>query len=180
MNHNSPTKTERGTPRGAFEFYYSMGYKRTYHRVATQYQVSLSTIKNWARAFDWKVKVEDRDSEISRSPAESPTVPSTGQPERWMRYLDVAEARILKDYLGGKTKPTTRDLVRVLRILRKLAGFPEISLEPDNSPDCSNVMFILPDNGFGPEPPKWKELPNGDIVPIDPNDTSGEVIHPRE
>lgn len=45
----------------AFEYYYSLGHDRTYPKVASQFTVSRTSIKNWAKAFNWQQRVQERD-----------------------------------------------------------------------------------------------------------------------
>ena len=45
----------------AFEYYYSLGHERSYPQVASEFTVSLTSIKKWAKSFNWQQKVKERD-----------------------------------------------------------------------------------------------------------------------
>jgi len=45
----------------AFEYYYSLGDKRSYPQVALKFTVSRTSIKKWSKAFNWLDRVELRD-----------------------------------------------------------------------------------------------------------------------
>ena len=47
----------------AFEFYYMLGKGRSCSLVAEEFQVSLRTVYNWSRWFNWQKKVRERDIE---------------------------------------------------------------------------------------------------------------------
>ena len=50
----------------AFQYYYSLGDKRSYPLVAEKFSVSLTSIKKWSKAHNWLDRVQQRDIEISR------------------------------------------------------------------------------------------------------------------
>lgn len=47
----------------AFEYYYSLGDKRTLKKVALQYACSIPGVKKWSIAFNWQDRIELRDIE---------------------------------------------------------------------------------------------------------------------
>ena len=53
--------------REAFEYYYSLGDKRSYPKVASKFTVSRTSIKKWAKAFNWQTRIEQRDIENSKT-----------------------------------------------------------------------------------------------------------------
>jgi len=53
--------------REAFEYYYSLGDKRSYPQVALKFTVSKTSLKKWAKAFNWKERVGLRDIENAKS-----------------------------------------------------------------------------------------------------------------
>ncbi len=48
----------------AFELYVTLGSKRNYNEVGLIMQISSNSINKWARSFDWKRRVEERDSTL--------------------------------------------------------------------------------------------------------------------
>ena len=51
----------------AFEYYYSLGNKRTLKKVSEKYSCSIPNIKKWSRAFNWQERVKLRDIENSKA-----------------------------------------------------------------------------------------------------------------
>ena len=47
--------------REAFEYYYGLGNKRSYPKVASKFTVSRTSIKKWSKAFNWLERIELRD-----------------------------------------------------------------------------------------------------------------------
>jgi len=47
----------------AFEYYYSLGDKRSCHKVGIKFAISRQSIEKWAKNFNWKQRVEQRDIE---------------------------------------------------------------------------------------------------------------------
>lgn len=45
----------------AFEYYYSLGEKRSLKKVALQYTCSIPGVKKWSMAFNWQDRIELRD-----------------------------------------------------------------------------------------------------------------------
>lgn len=50
----------------AFEFYYSLGDKRNYPKVAQQFTVSRTSVKKWASAFNWQERILERDRKLGK------------------------------------------------------------------------------------------------------------------
>ena len=48
----------------AFELYVTLGSKRSYNEVGRIMSISSTSINKWARSFDWKQRVEERDSTL--------------------------------------------------------------------------------------------------------------------
>lgn len=51
---------EKPHQREAFEVYYRLGPQRSYNRMAKETGYSRGSIQNWARAFNWKERLEER------------------------------------------------------------------------------------------------------------------------
>jgi len=50
----------------AFEYYYSLGEKRSITQVAQKVTVCRASVSRWSRFFHWQERVEQRDIEIGR------------------------------------------------------------------------------------------------------------------
>ena len=45
----------------AFDFYYKLGDKRSWYRVAQEFGVAGPTIKSWAEKYDWQARIDEMD-----------------------------------------------------------------------------------------------------------------------
>ena len=52
--------------REIFEFYYSIGDKRSITEVARKFTVSRASVSKWSRVFNWQKRIEQRDIEIGK------------------------------------------------------------------------------------------------------------------
>jgi transposase len=50
----------------AFEYYYGKGDTRGYRDVAQHFGISLTSVTNWAKAFNWQERVEQRNIEVAK------------------------------------------------------------------------------------------------------------------
>ena len=50
----------------AFDYYYSLGEKRGYPQVASEFTVSRTSVKKWSKAFNWKERIIQRDLENNK------------------------------------------------------------------------------------------------------------------
>lgn len=50
----------------AFEYYYSLGENRGLRKVAQKFNVTLTAVANWSRAFNWQERIEQRDIENAK------------------------------------------------------------------------------------------------------------------
>jgi len=50
----------------AFEYYYSLGENRGLRKVVQKFNITLTAVANWSKAFHWQERVEQRDIEIGR------------------------------------------------------------------------------------------------------------------
>lgn len=50
----------------AFEYYYSLGKNRGLRKVVQKFNITLTAVANWSKAFNWQERVEQRDIEVSR------------------------------------------------------------------------------------------------------------------
>ncbi len=66
-------KKETLRHRHAFEYYHSLGEKRSILRVSQQYSVSEAAVKKWSRAFNWSDRVVERDEIIANAVAKAAT-----------------------------------------------------------------------------------------------------------
>lgn len=59
-------KTETLRHQKAFDFYYALENKRSFPKVAREFTVSKESIKKWAKSFNWKKRIQQRDAENAK------------------------------------------------------------------------------------------------------------------
>ena len=66
-------QTETLRHQKAFEYYYSLGEKRSSQAVATEYAISHAAAKKWTTSFRWLDRVVERDEIIANAVAKAAT-----------------------------------------------------------------------------------------------------------
>jgi transposase len=64
--HDTKQREETPEQKNAFEIYFMMGDDRSYRKLAKQLGKGVTTISNWARAFDWQDKIDSRDAQVDQ------------------------------------------------------------------------------------------------------------------
>jgi hypothetical protein len=59
--------TETLQHKEAFEYYYSLGENRGYREVVQKFNISLTSIAKWGKAFNWQERILQRDIEIGKA-----------------------------------------------------------------------------------------------------------------
>jgi len=90
-------QTETEEQKQAFELYYGLGLKRSYSTIASQTGVSLSTMKNWGKAFDWQQRVEQRDALKRQELAESISADNADTVRRLLQIARATRALTMKN-----------------------------------------------------------------------------------
>lgn len=60
VKHETPEMIE------AFEYYYSLGHKRSTEKVAQYFKKDQTTIKRWSVSFDWQTRIQDRNQKVKQ------------------------------------------------------------------------------------------------------------------
>ena len=68
MNTKGIQKNEVEKPHqlAAFTYYYSMGNLRSMRKTAEHEKVSLTTIRRWSQQFNWKERIEIKDTKFAK------------------------------------------------------------------------------------------------------------------
>ena len=117
--------TEKAHHEQAFEYYFAMGEKRSYEKVAARFQVALSTVKLWARSFRWQERVRERDAEVAREMAARTLNDEVSRRERNLRIVELALIQLAKAVAEGKVKMTLGDLDKLVRLEAFLSDLPD-------------------------------------------------------
>jgi hypothetical protein len=100
----------------AFEFYYGLGERRSYGKVAEEFGVSIGAVKLWGRSFGWKRRIGERDAEVARALADENTKDGMERAARNRKIVGLALVQVAKAIAEGKVKPTISDLDRLIRL----------------------------------------------------------------
>ena len=147
MNKTISPSTEDGRQKHAFEFYYGLGWKRRYAPVAQELGVSVSTIKNWSRAFDWRQRVDDRDAEATRRLADRVGQQIEETQDRLLKYIAIAMNKVVKDIIESKAKTSPKDLTKLIDTRDRLLNRSQGEADSDGRPAPGRVVIYIPDNG---------------------------------
>lgn len=112
-----------------FEIYFSLGTSRSLSKLHKQLakkhpksSPSYATLKNWAKASDWKNAAEVRDTAVDQKVNEK-VIPAWAEVK-----VELVEAFItqIKDAMKAKISPeSSKDMVAVSKELRALLGEPD-------------------------------------------------------
>lgn len=79
-----------------FEIYYNQGLKRSYRQTAKEVSVTIPTIFNWSKKFNWQARIKERNNEFSNDLKEATTNNVIGIKVRYSN----AVASLVKDFLS--------------------------------------------------------------------------------
>jgi hypothetical protein len=124
----------------AFEFYYGLGEKRNYEKVAKEFNVSPSTVKLWGRSFRWKERLRERDLEVARQMASRVISNEINHRERNLQIVHMALVQLAKAVADGQVRMSLGDLDKLVRLESFLRDEPDsrqeiISLGQRNKSD---------------------------------------------
>lgn len=114
---------EKAEHRRAFEIYYAMGEERGLRPVAKQLNRSLTTIHNWSKAFDWKERIEIRDTMIAQQTEKKVVETVVEIKANYHKILKAAIYQFVEDFKSGKIKINSiHELERAMRLDLELLG----------------------------------------------------------
>jgi ribosomal protein L29 len=118
-------QTERDRHLEAFEVYYSLGLKRSFREVANRFGVSVGSLKNWSRSFDWRRRIAERDGKVAREVANRTLNDEVSRRERNLKIVEMSLIRLAKSISDGRIKMCLTDLDRLLRLESFLRDEPD-------------------------------------------------------
>ena len=116
-------KTEQSQHRLGFEHYCALGEKRTYAQVATEMGVDHTTVKLWARSFNWQERVHARDLDLARQIADKTLKTGLDDRARRRKLIDLALAKLFRAIAEDRVKYQISDLERIVRLLEEWDAF---------------------------------------------------------
>ena len=109
----------------AFEYYYALGEKRSYERVAKEFNVSPSTVKLWGKSLRWKERLKERDLQLAREVASRTLADEVNHRERNLQIVHMALVQLAKAVADGQVKMNLGDLDRLIRLESFLRDEPD-------------------------------------------------------
>lgn len=132
-------KTETLEMREMFEYYYALGPERSYRKVSEKFNRSETSIKRYAKSFNWTTRVEQRDlanaEELERRTNET-VVNSKARYREIIKELTDDFARRVSE---GKMKiNSVKQFVEIVQLDMELMGVGD---EDDDSTD--NIASLV-------------------------------------
>lgn len=149
MTETRSPKTEMERHKQAFEYFYALGSRRKYRLVASECQVSVSTIKNWSRDFRWRPRIEDRDAEITKVFAEKVKTETADALEHEIKLLDLIQVKGAKDLVDGRSRSTPNNMLKATEIKRHLLEKMQEDVEAEGKSVSARPILVMLDNGRG-------------------------------
>ena len=109
----------------AFEYYYALGEKRSYGKVAAEFHVSVSTVKLWGKSLRWKQRLKERDLQVAREVAGRTLADEVNHRARNLQIVHMALVQLAKAVADGQVKMSLGDLDRLIRLESFLRDEPD-------------------------------------------------------
>lgn len=109
----------------AFEHYYALGEKRSYDKVAKEFNVSPSTVKLWGKSLRWKERLKERDLQVARELAGRTLADEVSHRERNLQIVHMALVQLAKAVADGHVKMALGDLDKLIRLESFLRDEPD-------------------------------------------------------
>lgn len=127
--------------REAFEYWYSLGDKRTLTAVARKFEVSLQSVRKWARSFDWEGRLRKRQEEIAARVEEEFVKQEVERRKENLKIVDEAKRQFYEALKAGKIKfRTVQDFEILVRIEQLLLAEDE---EDRDNPLAKLVKHLM-------------------------------------
>ena len=102
----------------AYEFYRDLP-KRSYRAVSEKFTISETSIKKWAKAFNWQERVMLHDQEVQKGVQEK-MMPEWIETKAYL--LKVALEQVKKGRDAGVVPSSTRDMMAAIKEARSIMG----------------------------------------------------------
>ncbi len=109
----------------AFEYYYALGEKRSYEKVAAEFNVSPSTVKLWGKSLRWKQRLKERDLQVARKVAGRSVADDVSHRERNLQIVHMALVQLARAVADGEVKMSLGDLDKLIRLESFLRDEPD-------------------------------------------------------
>lgn len=107
----------------AFEYYYSLGEKRTGDLVAKRFKCTARTVYEWSRRWNWAERVIQRDIEVGRALAQRNTSAVIDEKANYRKMIKMSLVSFLNDLRAGTVKVRNiSDFERLVKLDLTLMG----------------------------------------------------------
>lgn len=121
-------QTETEQHQAAWQFYLGLGAARSLSQVASKFDVSATTAKNWASAFGWQARLREHEAQVSRRAidlAEKQGVEVDARAKsRNLKIVQGAMIKLAQALATGDVKFALSDLPRLVALEQALTGEP--------------------------------------------------------
>jgi hypothetical protein len=115
-------KKETPTHKKAFEYYYSLGDKRSSSLVAKQFQVSHAAARNWSQAFGWPAKAAERDKKVMARIEDQGDKKAENWKDKHFKLLNGYFAKCVAFLKDLESKVSPGDYARLVQLEALLRG----------------------------------------------------------
>lgn len=116
-------KRETKEMQEAFEYYYSLGDKRSYEAVAKKFGKSPSTIYNWSKSFNWKERIKLLDAKAKAESERQLINDIVKEKADLLKVVKATLARYVQNLQKGEVNPkTATDLEKIIKSILLLLG----------------------------------------------------------
>lgn len=120
-----PKEGETLRHKEAFEYYYTLGPDRNLKKVAERFGVSLRSVGNWSKKYNWMERVKQRDIELAQEMRERNNEAILSEKAKIRTILKALYNQLVKDLRDGKVKiKSVSDLEKVVKLDLMLMGEP--------------------------------------------------------
>lgn len=117
----------------AFEFYYSLGSVRSYQKVAEEYKVTLKSVAQWSKSFNWQERIAQRDIEIGQQLKEKTMDTIINEKANYRKIVKLAMSQLVESMRAGEMTYRIQDLERLIRLDMYLLGESEANVKVENT-----------------------------------------------
>lgn len=163
--------------REAYLCYYAMGSKRNYRAVAQKTGVTIGTLSNWSKKFDWVGRLEEASSGIvdrMQRRIQGDMIKKTAQfKAECMNMLDVALEDAMERISSGDLRiDSVKDLVSVVKtslLLRGEVTERRETKKSDVAEKAKKILDLVNIGGTGPF-----------VLPSVAGEDDGETVYVRD
>ena len=107
----------------AFEYYYSLGDKRNYQKVADKFQVSHTSIRKWSKNFNWKERIQQRDFQNAKELKKKTDKAIISEKANYRKIIKGAIGQFVKKLQSGEIEiKNVQDLEKLVKLDMLLMG----------------------------------------------------------